>query len=154
VIRLASLIALGWLSTFPVGTAQTPGRIRLYTYSRDSAAGFKDERLDLFRRELGRYVEDFSEVAYTAESAQASIQLLGPGVLSVALGLDGKTEHHLFTPDEEADRTWVVIRVGTFAKELSVEGSGGRDLARLAKAVSDWISDNRTAIRERALARD
>lgn len=149
--RLAIWIALGWSSTIPPATAQAPGRISLYTYSRDSAAGFKDERLDLFRRELGRYVEDFTEVAYEAESAQVGIQLLGPGTLSVALGLDGKTEQHLFTPDEKAERTWVVLRIGAFAKEFYVEGHSGRDLARLAKSVSDWLQTHRATIRERYL---
>jgi hypothetical protein len=147
----ASLIALCWLSTLPSEATQTPGRISVYTYSRDSRAGFKDERLDLFRRELGRYVKDFTEVAYEIQNAQVSVQLLGPGTLSTEIGSDGLASHHLFTPDEEADRTWVVLRVQAFAKEFSVEGSGGRDLARLAKSVSDWLTANRTAIRERYL---
>lgn len=149
--RLASLIALGWLSTLPSVSAQAPGHVSLHVYSRDSRAGFEDERLDLFRRELGRYVEDYTEVAYDTESAQVGVQFLGPGVLSVAIGLDGKTESHLFTPDEEADRTWAILRVGTFAKEFYIDGSGGRDIARLAKSVSDWLARHRATIRERYL---
>ena len=58
------------------------------------------------------------EVAYETESAQVRLLFLGPGELSVALGPDGETEHHLFTPDEKADRTWVVLRVETFSKEF------------------------------------
>lgn len=149
--RFAGLVAL-WCLFAPRGVAaQAPGRISVYTYSRDSAAGFKDDRLDIFRRELGRYIATFMEVAYDTESAQVRLLFLGPGELSVALGPDGETEHHLFTPEEKADRTWVVLRVETFSKEFSVLGSGGRDLTRLAKSVSDWLSAHTTTIRERYL---
>lgn len=144
--RFAGLVAL-WCLFAPRGVAaQAPGRISVYTYSRDSAAGFKDDRLDIFRRELGRYIATFMEVAYDTESAQVRLLFLGPGELSVALGPDGETEHHLFTPEEKADRTWVVLRVETFSKEFSVLGSGGRDLTRLAKSVSDWLSAHTTTI--------
>ena len=149
--RFAGLVALWCLFAPRDVTAQAPGRISVYANSRESAAGFKDDRLDIFRRELGKYAASFMEIAYEAEGAQVRLLFLGPGELSVALGPDGETEHHLFTPDEKADRTWVVLRVETFSKEFSVPGTGGRDLARLAKSVSDWLSAHTTTIRERYL---
>ena len=130
---------------------QAPSRLSLFTYSRDSAHGFKDELLDAFRRELGKHVDSFTEVAYSREQAQVSVQFLGPGDLTVELGDGDEPARYLWRLDETAPKTWAVVRVGQmgkFSKEFSVEGRGARDLGRLAKAIADWIRENSAAIRE------
>ena len=43
---------------------------------------------------------------------------------------------------------WAVLRMGTFSKEFSEKGSGGRNLSRLAKSIGDWLQANATVIRE------
>jgi hypothetical protein len=121
--------------------------LSLFTYSRDSAAGFKDEILEAFRRELGKQVDSFTEVAYARDEAQVSVQLLGQGDLTVELSDGGDAVRYLFRFDEAAPRIWALVRVGEFVKEFSVEGRGARDLSRLAKAIADWIRDNSSAIR-------
>jgi hypothetical protein len=124
-------------------------RIRLYTYSRDSAFGFKDELLDAFRRELAKHVETLAEVAYSSEEAQVSVQLLGRGELTAELGLEKEPTRYLFRADDRAPRMWALVRVGSFSKEFSIEGSGTRDLSRLAKALADWLQENSGTIRDR-----
>jgi hypothetical protein len=141
---LAALFALTLL--------QAPGRLGLFTYSRDSAQGFKDELLDAFRRELGKHTDSFTEVAYSREQAEVSVQFLGQGDLTIELadGSDGEeTARYLWRFDETAPKTWALVRVGKFSKEFSVEGRGARDLSRLAKTIADWIRENSTAIRDR-----
>ena len=130
---------------------QAPSRLGLFTYSRDSAQGFKDELLDAFRRELGKHTDSFTEVAYSREQAEVSVQFLGQGDLTVELadGPDGEeTARYLWRFDETAPKTWALVRVGKFSKEFSVEGRGARDLSRLAKVIADWIRENSAAIRE------
>jgi hypothetical protein len=134
-----------------VALLQEPSPLSLFTYSRDSAHGFKDELLDAFRRELGKHVDSFTEVAYSREQAQVSVQFLGQGELTVELGDGDQPVRHLWRLDENATRTWALVRVGlpgAFAKEFSVEGRGTRDLSRLAKSIADWIQENASAIRE------
>jgi hypothetical protein len=126
---------------------QAPSRVSLFTYSRDSAHGFKDELLDVFRRELGKHVESFTEVAYTREQAQVSVQFLGQGDLTVELGGGDGPARYLWRFDESAPSTWALVRIGKFSKEFSVEGRGARDLSRLAKTIADWIRDNSAAIK-------
>ena len=136
---------------------QAPSRISLFTYSRDSAHGFKDDLLDVFRRELGKHADSFTEVAYSREQAQVSIQFLGQGDLTVELGDGDEPARYLWRFDEAAPRTWAIVRIGgmgqkgqkgKFSKEFSVEGTGARDLSRLAKAIADWIRENSAVIRE------
>ena len=128
-----------------------PHPVGIYTFTRDSNHGFKDELLDTFRRELGKYAAPLMELAYTRESAQITVQYLGQGELAIEIDPDGKAVRHLWTPDEKAPRIWAIVRIDQdqpFSKEFSVTGSGGRDVSRLAKAVGDWLQQNSTVIRE------
>jgi hypothetical protein len=140
-----SSIVIAAIATLPL--LQAPSRLSLFTYSRDSAAGFKDELLDAFRRELLKQVDSFTEVAYSRDEAQVSVQFLGQGELTLELGDEGDSVRYLWRYDEAAPRTWALVRVGGFVKEFSEEGRGARDLGRLAKSISDWIRDNSAAIR-------
>ena len=137
-------LAAGWLEA-------QPNPVGIYTFSRDSNHGFKDEHLDTFRRDLGKYASPLMELAYSRESAQITVQLLGQGDLAIELDTTGNAVRHLWTPDNKAPRMWAIVRFGhdpPFSKEFSVAGSGGRDLSRLAKAIGDWLQENSTLIRE------
>jgi hypothetical protein len=151
---MSRLLVLALLSSVAApGTSnalQAPRRLSLYTYSRDSASGFKDELLDVFRRELGKHLESGTEVAYDRKGADVSVQLLGQGELTVVLGDEGDAARYLWRSDEASPRMWALVRVQKFSKEFSLAGSGGRDLSRLAKIVADWIRENASAIREAA----
>lgn len=132
-------------------TSAQPRAVGIYTFSRDTHRGFKDERLDTFRRELGKYASPVMELAYSRESAQITVQFLGQGELAIELGTDGEAVRHLWTPDETAPRMWAVVRMGGdghFSKEFSVRGSSGRDLSRLARDVGEWLQQNSGVIRE------
>ena len=136
---------------YAVALLQEPSSLSLFTYSRDSAHGFKDEFLEAFRRELGKHVDSFTEVAYSREQAHVRVQFLGQGELTVELGDGDQPVRYLWRLDENAPRTWALVRIGLpgeFAKEFSVEGRGARDLSRLAKSIADWIQENQSAIRE------
>ena len=142
-----TLLLLACIST---AYSQTKS-ISVYTFSQDSDAGFNDDHLDIFRRELGKYTDSSIELAYTSESAQVTVQFLGQGKLSVQFGPVGNVIGHTFSPNEKAPKMWAIIRLDNakgFSKELSHEGSGGRDLSRLAKQTADWIQQNSTRIRE------
>ena len=137
-------LAAGWLEA-------QPNPVGIYTYSRDSNQGFKDEHLDTFRRALGKYASPLMELAYSRESAQITVQFLGQGDLAIELDMTGEAVRHLWTPDDKAQRMWAIVRMGhdqPFSKEFSVTGSGGRDLSRLAKAIGNWLQENSTIIRE------
>ena len=147
---VALLLAAGWLEA-------QPKPVGIYTYSRDSSQGFKDEHLDAFRRDLGKYAAPLMELAYSRESAQVTVQFLGQGNLAIELDTTGKAVRHLWTPDDKARRMWAILRIGPigpvepdqpFSKEFSVAGSGGRDLSRLAKAIGAWLQENSSIIRE------
>lgn len=146
------LVALALASILPVplppATHRAPKPLRLYVYSRDSASGFKDELLDIFRRELAKHVESVTELAYDRKEADVSVQFLGQGELTVVLGDADEVTRYLWRGDEEAERTWALVRVQKFSKEFSLVGSGGRDLSRLAKNIADWIRENSVAIRQ------
>ena len=144
---MKSLFVAAVLAAVALGAQ--PSRVGIYTFSRDSEARLNDERLDTFRRELGKYAEPFMELAYSRESAQITVQFLGQGRLAVELDEAGRAVRHLWTPDEKAPRMWAVLRLGDFSKEFSEKGAGGRDLSRLAKSIGEWLQANSTVIRER-----
>lgn len=126
-------------------SGQTPERVSVYAFSRDSLRGLDDTRLDAFRRDLGKYADPAMEIAYSREEAAVTVQLLGEGRLVVELDEHGDPSRHLWTPDDEASILWAVVRTGgepVYAKEFSVEGSGARDWTRLARDVGEWIKDN------------
>ncbi len=146
-------LAIGGLVTFFVlvspAIPAAPGAVSVYVFSRDSAAGLEDERLDTFRRELGKYAEPAMTIGYDLDDAGVSVQFLGPGRLSIELDMKGLAVRHLWTPDDGASKMWAILRIrniGHFAKEFSIEGSGGRDLSRLAKDIGEWLTKNRSRI--------
>ena len=144
---IAALLLFGALAV-----AQ-PAPVGIYTFSRDSEAGFQDPLLDGFRREIGKYADTFMEIAYERDRAEITIQFLGQGELAVELDENGDAVRHLWTADDKAPRMWAVVRIGGtggFAKEFSTRGSGGRDVSRLAKSIGEWLQANSTKIRERA----
>lgn len=135
---------------------QAPSRLSLFTYSRDSVHGFKDELLDTFRRELGKHADSFTEVVYSREQARVSVLFLGQGDLTVELGDGSEPARYSWRFDDAARRTWALVEIDQkgqlgqmrkFSKEFSVEGGGVRDLSRLAKTIADWIEENAAAIR-------
>ena len=145
----AWLLAVTLMGTWTLTAQPTP--VGIYTYSRDSESGFKDEQLDTFRRELGKYASPLMELSYTRESAKLTVQFLGQGELAVELGDAGQAVRHHWTPSDEAPRLWAIVRMTQpqpFSKEFSVSGSGGRDLSRLAKDIGDWLQQNSTTRRE------
>lgn len=144
--KLSSIFIPAVLAAVVLGAQ--PNRISVYTFSRDSEKQFHDERLDRFRRELGEYAESVMELAYSRESAHVTVLYLGQGRLSVEIDEAGRAARHLWTPDEDSQKMWAVLRIGTFSKEFSENGSGGRDLSRLAKSIGDWLKANSTMIRE------
>lgn len=150
--RSIALVTLALLLPEALAAAQPPP-VGIYTFSRDSEAGFQDELLDGFRRELGKYADSFMEIAYERDRAEVTIQFLGQGELAVELDENGDAVRHLWTADDKALRMWAVVRIGGtggFAKEFSVRGSGGRDISRLAKSIGEWLLANSTKIRDRA----
>jgi hypothetical protein len=153
VVALGLALALCLPETARASTSPQAARpISLYAFSRDSDAGFKDELLDTFRRELGKHLESVSELAYDRKGADVSVLFLGRGELTVEIGDAGEPTRYLWRGYEEAERMWALVRVRSFSKEFSVAGSGGRDLSRLAKAIADWVRDNSTTIRQGAPA--
>lgn len=144
---------LAFLLGVVLGTAEarqaSPAPLSLYVFGLEGEEGFGDELLDLFRRELGRHVDSFTQVAYGREEADVAVQLLGQGELTVRLGTSGEPEGYLFRPDEEAPKMWALVHVGEHSRAFSVEGSGGRKLSELGKEVADWVRERSTTIRER-----
>ena len=114
--KLSSIFIPAVLAAVVLGAQ--PNRISVYTFSRDSEKHFHDERLDRFRRELGEYAASVMELAYSRESAHVTVLYLGHGRLSVELDEAGRAARHLWTPDEDSQKMWAVLRIGTFSKEL------------------------------------
>lgn len=145
-LALAALVLPSVLEALE--TTQPPRPIRVFTFSRDSAAGFADENLDIFRREVGSQLDDFMEVAYGRDDADVEVQFLGHGELTLELGASGEPERHLFRLDDDAANMWVLLRIRGFTKEFSWKGRGARDTARLARTVAEWLKAHRTQLRE------
>ena len=130
-----------------------PRTTSVYVYSRDSEAGLNDDKLDMFRRELGKYAEPAMAIGYSREEADVSIQFLGAGSLTVVIGESGAATSHHFVPGGETPHLWVIVRrsrLPGYAKEFTVDGAGGRDVSRLAKDVGDWIRDNASQLSRRS----
>ena len=147
------LVLLVLLSASSSAGEQAATRLGVYTYSLSSDAGFGDELLDLFRRELGKQLSSFGEMAYSRAEADVAVQFLGQGELTRRLGNGGEPEGYLFTPDENAPRMWALVHVGDYSRAFAIEGSGGRKMSELGKAIADWMNDSSTAIRDRRVAR-
>ncbi len=151
-LALAVFVLGGLALASSVALAQAP-RPSLYTFSSDSDAGFEDERLESFRRDLGDFVKKFMELGYSKETALVSVQFLGQGELTVELDASGMPARHLWVPSDDAPGMWAIVRVGDFAKPFDVDGSGARSLSRLAKSISEWLEKNEPALRKRLSVR-
>lgn len=153
--RIATLLLLIAGSRAPVAAAQRSegAPVRIYTYSRATAGGFADERLDAFRREIGEQAGDAAELGYSREDADVSVHLLGQGSLTVKLSAAGDTDGYLFVPDETEPRTWALLSSGEHSIEIAEEGSGMRVLTRLARSVAEWVRRNAGTLREDRLER-
>lgn len=144
---LFTLALLAGAALTPSPQAADP--LALYVFSLDSDSGFEDELLDVFRRELGRHVESFTQVAYSRDDADVAVQFLGQGELAIELSAAGETRGYAFTPDESAPRMWALVHVGGHSRAFAVEGTGARKMSELGQYVARWIRDRSTTIRER-----
>ena len=138
--------ALGSFAAPPLG-AQSE-RLAIHVYSLESRAGLEDASLERFRQEIGRFGETHLEFVWMDTNAEARVQFLGRGELSLQLSDDGdRAPEILWTPNPEDERSWAVVRIHSFAKAFQSRGNGARSVSRLAKDVSDWLARNSKAIK-------
>lgn len=121
-----------------------------FVSSADTEAGFKDESLLRFQKELRRFGEPHLDIVETKESADVRVQFLGRGKLSVQIPESESTQSRImFEPNPEAETLWALARIGTFVKPMSSKGPRNRALSRLASDLSQWLADNQDHILKR-----
>jgi len=123
-------------------------RVKVYCFSADLEAGFKDEVASFF---CSKFEEDDDWLILTdKESAQVTVEFLGiqeitaPGNTTYLLG------GYAWTPDQHKNGVRSVLSIGDFKKGFYGEGINAVAIQRNQAFVSVWIRDNREAILAKA----
>jgi len=132
--------------------AEEPELVRVYCFSADLEAGFKDSGANYFCRELGKTGEKKGSVVLTKERALADalVEYLGKEAISTK----GETTYLLggyaWTPDQFKNGVRAVITIDDFSKGFYGEGVNDSAAHSVWTQVETWIRENRAAILEKA----
>lgn len=132
--------------------ADEPGdaRVKVYCFSSDLEAGFKDEKASFFCKELGKDGKEDLVLVENKKEAHASVQYLG----SEQMRVPGETTHliggYAWTPDQLKNGVRTVLSIDDFTKGFHGEGIGAAGVYRVLGSIEAWIRDNKEAILAKA----
>lgn len=149
-----SIVLLALFLAMPAAP-EDPPRIKVYCFSADLEAGFKDKYASYFCKRLGELGEK-----------KGSLRLAEPEETPVVIEfLERKTVEtkgestyivggFAWTPDELEHGVRAVLRIGEFAKGFHATGFQDQALNRLWSKIEEWIRENRETILKKAAEKE
>ena len=130
-----------------------PELVKVYCFSEDLEAGFKDKVAHAFCREVTKNgKKKKSLVDADRESSHVVVQFLGSGKFVQRGETTFVSGGYAWTPDATVNNASAVAVVVDFAKRFSAEGTGFQAVGGVADQVEEWIRENRDTILEKAKA--
>jgi hypothetical protein len=115
--------------------------VKVYCFSADLAAGFKDIDASCYCVELGKKGEKKKSLTITnvRETAQITIEYLGSEQFQARGEATYLNYGIAWTPSETKNREAVVLSVGRFSKAFSAEGINAQASGKLVRQTEEWI---------------
>ena len=131
-----------------------PELVKVYCFSEDLEAGFKDDTAAFVCRELGKRGEKKKSLRLveSREEATVFLEFLGTEQSSKA----GETTYfgggYAWRPDQLVTGARTLLTLGGYQKGFHAAGVGAQSTAGVAAKTEKWIRENRDTILEKAKA--
>lgn len=148
---LAFLLAIGISG---IGLADEKGvePVKVYCFSADLEAGFKDIDASCYCVELGKRGEKKKSLAIVDERADAQviIEYLGAEAFSERGEATFVSYGMAWTPSQAKLKETAIVSVGDFSKSFSSKGVNAQAVLGLVHRSEEWIRENRDTVLEKA----
>jgi hypothetical protein len=146
---------LAFLTAFAlsgIAFAEEPEVVKVYCFSADLEAGFKDGGAEYFCKELRSRGEKKNAFILADNRGNAHVLVQYLGIEKIIT--QGETTHlvggYAWTPDQTKNGARAIVGVGEFTKGFHREGTGGTPPYVLSKDIEKWIRENREVILQKA----
>ena len=131
-----------------------PELVKVYCFSGDTEAGFKDKTASYFCKRLGdRGRKKKSTLTVeTRDTADVVVQFLGREFVSRPGDTTYLSGNYAWTPEQLEDGVRVTLAVGDFVKGFHTQGINDTPVVGAAYAIERWIRENRDTILDKAKA--
>lgn len=131
--------------------AEDPKPVKVYCFSEDLEAGFKDGTATYFCEQLAKRGKKKESITLVdLDAAHAKVNFLG----RESIDAKGETTYFLggyaWTPDQAKQGARAVVQVADFTKGFYASGVNDAALLNLWEKVEIWIRENRETILEKA----
>jgi hypothetical protein len=126
--------------------------VKVYCFSADLQAGFKDGDALFYCKQLGKRGDKKKSLELVTDRDSAE-------VLAHYMGVEEYQERGeaaylnygiAWTPTQDKTRETAIIKVGTFAKAFSGSGINAQAAMSIVRQTEEWIRENRGTIMEKA----
>ncbi len=135
-----------------IAFAAQPGLVKVYCFSEDSEAGFKDGHALFFCKQLEKQGGKKKSLVLvdSRDTAHMTAQFVSAEEFSERGEATFVNYGLAWTPSTSKNRRTAIIKVGDFAKALSGEGINAKAAMRLIRKTECWIRENRDTILQKA----
>jgi len=132
--------------------AQKPEPIKVYCFSADLEAGFKDDSATAWCRIFGERAEKKKSIVLVDDKkdAHALVEYLGIEKIDTS----GETTYfvggYAWTPDETKTGARAIVTVGEFKKGFFASGTNFQAPSGVIDMAESWIRENREVILQKA----
>jgi len=131
---------------------EKPELVKVYCFSADLQAGFKDDVAEYVCRELGKRGKKKKSLLLTKTrgAAHVVVEYLGTEHVSKPGETTYVTAGYAWTPDQLKTGAKAILSVDEFTKGFHAAGVGGQATSGIAWKMEEWIRENRDIILEKA----
>jgi hypothetical protein len=146
------LAFLAALAVSGIAFAEGPDLVKVYCFSADLEAGFKDKPASYWCGELGKRGSKKKSIALTEDknSADVSVQYLG----TEEIRAQGEATYFLggyaWTPEQFEKGARAVISIADYNKGFHATGINFQGPGQVLRDIESWIRENREVILQKA----
>ncbi|MHC4808676.1 MAG: hypothetical protein ACYTBX_20765 [Planctomycetota bacterium] len=146
---LAFLLAL---AISGIAFAEEPEPVKVYCFSADLEAGFKDGDALFYCKQLSKRGEKKNSLIIVDKrsGAQAIIEYMGVEQLTKRGEATYVNYGIAWTPNQDETREAAIVKIGEFAKAFSGSGINAQAAMELVRKTEKWIRENREVILQKA----
>ena len=139
-------------AAYGMAFAQKPEPIKVYCFSADLEAGFKDGNALFYCKQLAKQGQKKKSLAIVEDksTAHAIVEYMGVEQLTSRGEATYLNYGIAWTPNQDETREAAIIKVGEFAKDFSGSGINAQAAMELVRKTESWIRENREVILQKA----
>jgi len=126
--------------------------VKVYCFSEDLEAGFKDETTAYWCKELSKRGEKKHSLVLVNDRSTANVEIkyLGTEEIKTRGEATYLLGGYAWTPDQFAKGARAIITIGEYSKGFHASGIGFQGPGQVLRDIEEWIRENRDTILQKA----